>query len=514
MIKYKSTRGHRHLYRFSEVILKGMADDGGLFIPNRLPIFSKLKLISLANKSYPKLFENIIAQFRTDFSEESIKKIVTKAYTDNFDNKVIVPVKKLKDNRFLIELWHGPTSAFKDLALQIMPWFFQEALQQENKNRLCDKKKPINYFILVATSGDTGKAALEGFKNKKGINIIVFYPYNGVSLLQKLSMSTQEGKNLAVYGTDNDFDTTQTYVKYIFNDIKFNELLLNKHNTVLSSANSINWGRILPQIIYHIFGYLQLVRNQVIKTGQQIDIAVPTGNFGNILAAFYAKKMGLPIKKLICASNENNVVTEFLRTGIYNLINRKQIKTPSPSMDILLASNIERLLYEITQDCQKVSFWMNTLNQKNIFKVDINTKQILQEIFYADYVSNRVCLDTIKETFQEANYLIDPHTAVAMAVVNRYKESFSYKRPVIVCSTAHWSKFAGDVYNALKETDNDNLIDEFKIINNIKHLAPGSEIPDWIFQLKQKKIRFPKQYSVNMRKIKEIILSEINNNIS
>lgn len=457
MIYYKSTRGDNKPYKFSETILKGIAEDGGLFIPEEIPQFTLNQLRLLLKKSYQTRASFIFNLFRTDFTKDTIKRIITTAYSTNFDDHQIAPLVQLKDNQYLLELWHGPTSSFKDLALQIMPLFFSEAAE----------KKSVQYLILVATSGDTGTAALTGYKDKKKVSIIALYPKTHVSKLQELQMITQEGNNLTVYAVPGDFDAVQKIVKAVFNDKGFNKKLFAKYQTILSSANSINWGRLIPQIIYHISGYIDLVDRHIISLGDKIDIAVPTGNFGNILGVFYAKKMGLPVRKLICASNANNVLTQFLQTGIYDISNRKLIKTPSPAMDILVASNIERLLYEITKNPKKVSKWMTELKTNGKFEADNDVKIILQKEFFADWVSNKMCLANISRIYNQTKYLMDPHTSCAQEVAQRYIEYNSITSPVIICSTAHFAKFERE-----------------KSIS-----SPSSSIPKSLTELKDKKIR-------------------------
>ncbi len=494
MIYYKSTRGLQKKFTFSEAILKGIAPDGGLFVPTEVPQLTIDKLKSLVGKSYQELCLEIFDLFQTDFPSDLLKDIIFKAYSSNFDDPQIAPLVRLKENQYILELWHGPTSAFKDMALQIMPYFFAEAA----------KKSSQKYLILVATSGDTGKAALEGYKDKGGISIIVFYPDKGVSKLQALQMTTQEGQNLKVFSVQGNFDDVQSYVKEVFNDEKFNNQLFKKQDTVLSSANSINWGRLLPQIVYHIFSYLNLIEQKVIKKGDEIDIAVPTGNFGNILAAFYAKKIGLPIRKLICASNGNNVITKFLQTGIYDIHKKKLIKTPSPSMDIIVASNIERLLYEITNDQILINLWMRQLQEGKKFEIDAKTKKVIQEIFYADWVSNDDCLLTIKTTYNETGYLMDPHSAVAQAVVDRYQVRFGTDLPMVICSTAHWAKFPKDVYKALKGLRTDE--DEFELIQVIKEMDSKLHVPKNILDLENKKVLHKGKIQSTKEEMEKIIL--------
>lgn len=493
MIFYHSTRGDDTKYKFSEVVLKGIAPDGGLFVPTKIPKTSENILKSLVGKSYQALCFAIFNLFQTDFSSELLKKIIKKSYASDFDNPQIAPLICLKDNQYILELWHGPTAAFKDMALQIMPLFFSEAAEESSHR----------YIILAATSGDTGKAALEGFKNKKGVKIIAFYPIGKVSKLQELQMITQEGNNVAVYGMKGNFDDVQRRVKEVFNDRVFNQKLFRDYNTVLSSANSINWGRLLPQIVYHVNSYLELINKHAIDWGDQIDIAVPTGNFGNILAAFYAKKMGLPVRKLICASNENNILTEFIQTGVYDISHRLLKKTPSPSIDIIVASNIERLLYELTKDSNKVSRWMKQLKDIKRFVSDKKTKKDLQSIFYADWVSNADSLITIKKAFDESNYLMDPHTAVAKTVADRFKKKFGSDVPMMICSTAHWSKFPKDVFNAL--TGKSSKEDEFEILRKITRLIPHMKIPKNITVLKNKQIRHTNKCVVGKKAVEKII---------
>ncbi len=389
------------------------------------------------------------------------------------------------------------------MALQIMPLLFLEALKKSEEN-------PLKYLILVATSGDTGKAALEGYKDKDDIAIMVFYPHGHVSKLQELQMITQDGENVAVYAMQGDFDAVQRTIKSIFNDRRFNQKLLDKYQIGLSSANSINWGRLLPQIVYYMSSYIDLVDRKVIQWRNRIDVVVPTGNFGNILAGFYAKKMGLPIRKLICASNENNVLSDFFHTGVYDITHRTLIKTPSPSMDILIASNIERLLFVITNDAKKVSGWMKDLREKKKFIVDTKTKELLQDEFYVDWISNEECLVNIEKVFRDTNYLMDPHTSVAQAVAEKYLDSVGTETPLVVCSTAHWSKFARDVYQALRPMKERMFVDEFDVLEEILDLVPRISIPKAIKELKGKTIRHKGKCEADKGEVKDIIVDCIN----
>lgn len=504
MIYYKSTRGDKKQWAFSEVILKGIAPDGGLFVPTEIPKLSLDDLEALVGKSYQELCLFITDLFKTDFPKMLLQKLILRAYSSNFDHRQITPLIPLKNNQYVLELWHGPTASFKDMALQIMPSLFSEALKKDNKKRIKLGEKPLKYLILVATSGDTGKAALEGYKDKEGISLIVFYPLGGVSKLQELSMLVQEGNNLAVVGMKGDFDDAQRSMKEVFADKEFNQKLFHQYKILLSSANSINWGRLLPQIIYYVGSYVELLSKKVIRLGELIDIAVPTGNFGNIMAAFYARKMGVPIRRLICASNENNALTLFLNTGKYDIRNSQIKKTPSPSMDIIVASNLERLLYEIIKKPSKVKEWMEKLKSERKFEVDEETVSQIKNIFYADWVSNNDCLETIKKTYDETNYLMDPHTAVAQAVVERYQKKYKSDVPVVVCSTAHWSKFPQAVYRGLMGRK--PMEDGFEILRKITRLVPNALIPENIIALQNKKIRHTAICQVGKEEVKKVIL--------
>ncbi|MFI4955278.1 MAG: threonine synthase [Gammaproteobacteria bacterium] len=483
MIKYQSTRAQDpNSYTFTQAILKGLADDGGLLIPERVPVMSTQQLQQLLGKSYQDIAEFVFTLFETDLSATVLQQIIDQAYADNFDDKAITPVVHLMDNQYLLELWHGPTSAFKDLALQVMPLFFVTAAKQENKQRVTQGEQPLHYLILVSTSGDTGKAALEGYKDKENISILAMYPDNRVAFLQERQMVTQEGSNVAVYAVDGDFDAVQEIAKCIFNDKAFKYTLLQNQKTVLSSANSINWGRLMPQIVYYVAAYADLVSRQVLRNGDLMDIVVPTGNFGNILAAFYAKKMGLPIRKLVCAVNENHVLADFLQTGVYDISQRALVKTPSPSMDILIASNIERLLYLLTQNGKQVAQWMHELKEQKRFTVDAATLVLLQENFYADWATNLDSMANIQDIYKKTDYLLDPHTSVAQIVCQRYLQKISDQVPIVICGTAHWSKFARDIYHLLYVDT--AKVNDFDILDKIVQANPRLSIPKNIAALK------------------------------
>lgn len=504
MITYHSTRGDKQLFTFSDAILKGIAPDGGLFVPEKIPHIPAEQLQQLVNKSYQKKAAYILKRFGIDFTEEQIDTIVNKAYASNFDTKEIAPVTHVTNNTYILELWHGPTAAFKDMALQIMPLFFSEAVKKDNAQKITKGQQPLRYLILAATSGDTGKAALEGYKDKDNISIMVFYPNGRVSQLQELQMKTQEGNNVYVFAVNGDFDDTQRLVKDMFNDETFNNKLKEKFQIVLSSANSINWGRLLPQIVYHVSSYCDLVKQNVIQLGDPIDVVVPSGNFGNLLAAYYAKKMGLPIRQFICASNENNVLTEFLQTGIYSIKNRKLVQTPSPSMDILIANNIERLLYLITNNAKQISEWMTELKTNGIFEVDETTKQILQKEFFADWVANNDCLTNIKKVYEEHQYLMDTHTSVAYIVAERFLKQERNDIPIIICSTANWAKFPESIARAIfpeKAMPND----AFEVIDIICSLDKNISAPKSINELRDKKVLHTKTIDADKAKIEQQI---------
>lgn len=467
-MKYVSTREKSVSISPSKAIIQGLSMDGGLFVPSEIP---RISLKEILDMDYKELAYHIMSKYFTDFKEEELKDCIEKAYDDKFDSEIIAPIKKVGDNYFL-ELYHGPTLAFKDMALSILPYLLKTAM------KVNDIKEEV--VILTATSGDTGKAALEGFANVDGVKIIVFFPENGVSQVQKLQMKTQEGDNTFVVGIDGNFDDAQNGVKEIFNDRDFIKKL--KHNNViLSSANSINIGRLVPQIVYYFNSYISLLRNGEIILDEKINVAVPTGNFGNILAAYYAKKMGLPISKLICASNDNNVLTDFLSSGIYD--RRRELKlTSSPSMDILISSNLERLLYHINlEDSEFIDLSMKQLYQRGFYKMDMDDF----EDFIGDYSTEVEVASGIKEVFERYGYLMDTHTSVAYNVVQRYKFDYNDKTKTIIASTASPFKFANKVARSI-DIDTEKK-DEFLVIEELSRKT-GLEIPLAISNLKDKKI--------------------------
>lgn len=451
--RYIDTRGRCTTpATFTEAVVKGLADGGGLYVPETLPKISLEDILSLTKLPYAQRAAFIYRAFDIDLPEETITELMNATYGDRFDDSSICPITSLDESTHILELWHGPTSAFKDMALQCLPHFFSaSAAHLRNQGKLDN-----TFLILVATSGDTGKAALEGFRDKEGIQIAVLYPDGGVSDIQYKQMATQKGENVVVWSVGGNFDDCQTGVKNVFSDESFAEHLIAEHKVALSSANSINWGRLLPQVVYYVSSYAELVAQGKLEAGQPLDVCVPTGNFGNILAAWYAKQLGTPLGTLFCASNENRVLTDFINSGTYDISDREFVLTPSPSMDILVSSNVERQLFELTgRNDQAIAAWMDDLKQKKCFTVDDETRSKLQADFKADSVDNATCLATIKEVHEKYGYLLDPHTAVAYKVAERLKG----ENPVLVASTAHWAKFGENVYRALHD------------------IAPGAELP-------------------------------------
>ena len=441
---YLDTRGNCAEHAtFTEAVVDGLAAGGGLYVPETIPQLSLDEICALAKLPYAKRAAAIYKAFDTDLPDEVIDRITAEAYGDNFDDEAICPITSVGDNLHVLELWHGPTSAFKDMALQCLPRFFGASTQQmRDEGKLSDK-----HMILVATSGDTGKAALAGFADVDGVSIGVMYPDGGVSDIQFKQMATQRGNNVIVWGVKGNFDDCQTGAKRVFNDNAFADELHSDFQIALSSANSINWGRLMPQIVYYVSAYGAMVAAGNVAAGDPIDVCVPTGNFGNILAAYYAKRMGTPIRMLYCASNENRVLTDFINTGTYDISERPFVKTPSPSMDILVSSNLERQLFELTgRDAQAIAGWMADLNADRKFQVDRDTFAKMRELYRSDSVDNETCLATIREVFEAYDYLIDPHTAVAFKVAERLHED---DVPCVVASTAHWAKFGNNVYRAL-----------------------------------------------------------------
>ena len=442
---YIDTRGNcEKPVAFTEAVINGLAQGGGLYVPQEVPSMSVEEIVALAKLPYAQRAAAVYKAFNIDLADEKIDELMARSYGSNFDNAAICPITTLADGTHVLELWHGPTSAFKDMALQCLPQFFSASAAELRERGKLDHE----FLIMVATSGDTGKAALEGFKDADGVRIGVLFPDGGVSDIQRKQMVTTTGANVQVWGVRGNFDDCQTGVKRVFSDVDFAEKLMAEHQVSLSSANSINWGRLLPQIVYYMSAYAELVEAGKVEAGQSIDVCVPTGNFGNILAAWYAKKIGTPIDKLLCASNENRVLTDFINTGSYDISDRPFTLTPSPSMDILVSSNLERQLFELTgRNANAIAGWMRDLNEKRAFRVDPETFAKVREHFVADSVDNAECLAVIKRVLDEQGYLLDPHTAVAYEVAQRLRG----ENPVVVASTAHWAKFGDNVYRALHD---------------------------------------------------------------
>lgn len=495
-LNYKSTRNSSICVSASQAIAQGISAEGGLFVPEAFPHYSHTDLLELARCSYTERAERILSAFLSDFTAEEIHECVTAAYTNGkFEKDIPAPVTSLKNGMHILELWHGPTCAFKDMALQLLPHLLTKSLQKIHSSKTA--------LILVATSGDTGKAALEGFKDVDGTLIQVFYPQNGVSPMQKRQMCTQEGNNVAVCAIEGNFDDAQTGVKKIFTDPEIKRLL-EQNKLMFSSANSINWGRLLPQIVYYFSAYCDLLADRKCKcAGEKINIVVPTGNFGNILAAYYAKKMGLPVHKLICASNFNNVLTEFINTGVYNR-KREFHTTISPSMDILVSSNLERLLYDLTgEDSERVAGWMNELASNGRYQVGEDVLRPLHELFYAGYCSDEETKKVIKQLYESEHYLCDTHTAVAINVYEQYvKDSKDTETPSVIVSTASPYKFADSVLSAVSEQYREDA-SEFDKIQELSSLT-GVAVPPQIAELQTKAVRF--RTICSRENMKEIVL--------
>lgn len=478
-MNYTSTRDSSVKVSAAYAIATGISPDGGLYVPENIPELTYDELLAMTKAGYKERAVSVLGKYLTDFTEEELRECVDGAYTGKFGGEDIAPVVDIADNRFVLELWHGPTCAFKDMALQLLPHLLTRSVK-----KTCDGKEIV---ILVATSGDTGKAALEGFKNVPGTRIIVFYPVEGVSAIQKRQMVTQEGGNVGVCAINGNFDDAQTGVKKIFTNPEIAAELA-KHNMAFSSANSINWGRLAPQIVYYISAYADLMNKGVIKNrGEKVNVVVPTGNFGNILAAYYAKKMGLPIGKLICASNSNNVLTDFIRTGVYDR-NRKFYTTISPSMDILISSNLERLIYDLSGcDSARVKGWMDSLAATGRYEVDEDVKAKISELFWAGCCDDACTQDTIKDVFVNEEYLSDTHTAVALNVYEQYASAFGRDVPTIIASTASPYKFAPAVLGAIAQDKVSE--DEFDMLAALNSVS-GMEIPSPLAGLKGKEVRF------------------------
>ena len=469
-LMYKSTRNAEHTVTATEAILKGLADDGGLFMPVSIPKLD-VSLEDLKEMSYQETAYVVMKQFLTDFTEEELKQCIAKAYDEKFDTEEIAPLAKVEDTYYL-ELFHGATIAFKDMALSILPHLLTTSAKKNNvKNDI---------VILTATSGDTGKAALAGFADVEGTKIIVFYPKNGVSKVQELQMVTQKGDNTSVVAIHGNFDCAQSGVKAIFENKELAKEM-EESGYQFSSANSINIGRLVPQIVYYVYAYAKLLQNEEITLGEEINVVVPTGNFGNILAAYFAKQMGIPIAKLICASNENKVLFDFFETGVYDK-NREFILTISPSMDILISSNLERLIYLIAGcDAKKNSELMKALKEKGVYELDEDMKANLED-FAAGYATEAEVQEKIKAVYEKTGYVMDTHTAVAASVYEKYVAKSGDSKKTVIASTASPYKFARSVMSAIDarygEVDELELIDTLEVLSNVDVPKAIDEIRD------------------------------------
>lgn len=476
---YTSTRDKSVRVTASEAITKGISSDGGLFVPTEIPKISEDFIKELIPLSYIERAKKVLSLYLTDFTVDEISYCVEGAYKQGkFSSDKVSPLYKLADGEYVLELWRGPTCAFKDMALQLLPYLLTTS---SNKTL-----KDTEIVILVATSGDTGKAALEGFKDVPNTKILVFYPVDGVSPMQKLQMTTQEGKNVSVCAIEGNFDDAQSGVKAIFTD-KDIEKKFKENGLAFSSANSINWGRLVPQIVYYVSAYCDMVENGAIALGDEINIVVPTGNFGNILAAYYAKQMGIPVKTLICASNANNVLTDFLKTGTYDK-NRSFYCTASPSMDILISSNLERLLFHLCgENDSLVKDWMQKLNSDGKYTVTDDVFAQVKSLFAAGYCDDTATKETIAEIFGGKNYLCDTHTAVALNVYKNYKSETGDNTPAVIASTANPYKFSASVLSAV--SDNITAENEFEMVDEL-FAKSGEPVPPQLGALKGKSPRF------------------------
>ena len=473
MRNFKSTRESNIELTGAQAIIKGLAEDKGLFVPTEIPTLP-VTLEEMKGKTYQEIAKLIIGEFFDDYTDEEMLGCIEGAYDSKFEAEEVVPVVKAGDAYFL-ELYHGKTAAFKDMALSILPYLLTTAMKKEKEEKkIC---------ILTATSGDTGKTALEGFADVEGTEIVVFFPEDGVSQVQKQQMVTQEGENTHVFAIRGNFDDAQTGVKKIFNNDEFAKELAAK-GVKLSSANSINIGRLVPQVAYYVYSYVKLLEEGAIKMGDPVNVVVPTGNFGNILAAYYAKQMGVPFAKFICASNENKVLTDFIKTGVYD-IRRDFYLTNSPSMDILISSNLERLLYHLS-GCkgEVVKELMEKLENEKVYEVSDDIKSALCE-FYGGYADMKETNATIGKMYKEENYLMDTHTAVAYNVYEQYRKETGDETVTVIASTASAYKFAESVAESIGLPKEANGFECVKALNK----ATDIRIPKGLRDLDKKEVR-------------------------
>lgn len=481
-MNYISTRGYDRKYSAAEAIITGIAPDGGLFVPETIPQISAGEIEEMKNMQFFQISARVLSKYLTDFTEAELLEFAQAAYDEEKWGENPIPLVQLNaynDREYILELWHGPTCAFKDVALQMLPHLMTASVKKTGINK--------KVCILTATSGDTGKAALEGFKDLPGTEIIVFYPTGGVSDAQKLQMVTTEGSNTHVIAVNGCFDDAQTGVKKIFGDEAF-AAKLDANGIMLSSANSINWGRLAPQIAYYVYSYVELLRQEKIGKGEEINIVVPTGNFGNILAAWFAKQMGIPVRKLICASNRNKVLCDFFSTGTYDR-NREFFKTTSPSMDILISSNLERLLYEVTGgNSAQVIEWMTGLNTEGKYSVDKDTLKSLQHSFVGGFADETGVAKTILDVYDRTDHVIDTHTAVGFNIYGRYHTRSNDETKTVFVSTASPFKFAPAVMDSIRGAGYSGGRSIETVIKELSDES-GLEIPKSIAELGTKEIR-------------------------
>ncbi|MBE6956335.1 MAG: threonine synthase [Ruminococcaceae bacterium] len=490
-MQYISTRNNQQGCTAAQAISQGLARDGGLRTPMYIPKLPKGALEQLCSMSYQQRAVYVMGLFLEEFSAAELTGFAAKAYSlDKFDTPAVAPVHTLEDNLHCLELWHGPTCAFKDMALQMLPHLLTASLKKTQEDK--------TVCILVATSGDTGKGALEGFRDVDNTRIMVFYPKDGVSQVQQLQMTTQEGDNVGVCAVHGNFDDAQTGVKRLFSDEALREKLAER-GYFLSSANSINWGRVLPQIVYYVSAYCDLVRDGKLTMGDKLNICVPTGNFGNILAAYYAGEMGVPVGKLICASNSNNVLTEFLTTGVYDR-NRTFYTTTSPSMDILISSNLERLLYAVEQDSEAVRGYMEQLNACGKYEVSDKVKAWIAKRFCAGFCDDAQTAKVIERIYRQYDYLIDTHTAVAFDVMEQYRRETGDETAALVVSTASPFKFCDSVLTALGQTE---IADGLAVLDQLTEVT-GRTAPVPLAGLRDKRVRFTA--SVDKERMEDVVL--------
>lgn len=474
-MKFTSTRSVKELDA-AQTITQGISEEGGLFVPVSFPKLPDGIISKMVDMDYKQRAFEVLKLYLTDFTDDEIKKCVEGAYEGKFDNNNPAPLTALNSKASVLELWHGPTCAFKDMALQLLPHLLTVSADKVSQGK--------TMVILVATSGDTGKAALDGFSDVDNTKILVFYPVDGVSPMQKLQMTTQTGSNVAVCAIKGNFDDAQTGVKKIFTNDEM-RALLEKNNMEFSSANSINFGRLVPQIVYYVSAYCDLLKAGRVKVGEKFNVVVPTGNFGNILAAYYAKQMGIPIGKFICASNRNNILTDFINTGVYDR-NRDFYTTSSPSMDILISSNLERLLFDIyDHDENKISELMKELAEKGRYEIDTNELLKLKSEFVGGYCDDEQTADTIKRVYNMYNYLCDTHTAVALRVYEDYIENSKDDTQTVIVSTASPYKFAKSVLSAIDSTDGTDS--EFDMVEKLSEIT-GTVVPAPLADLKSREI--------------------------